>query len=540
MKLILQNIVKPFYAEDDEIISAAADKMRRLGINPRALHFELYKKSIDARRKSEIKSVSSILVEFADKTIPPRMLDKVLKSSGAALLKDEPLEIVIGKEKLLQRPLVVGMGPAGLFCALLLAENGYRPIIIDRGDEVKKRALDVAEFYRGGGLDVNSNIQFGAGGAGTFSDGKLVTRINDSKCSYVLERLRDFGAPEEITVKAKPHIGTDKLRVVVDKMLTRIGELGGEVRYRARLDGIDRLPDGSLRARLEDDEINCSLVVLAVGHSARDTAAMLMGKDVLIEPKPFSVGVRIEHLKEDIDKALYGDFAGHPKLSAGEYNLSDTKGGRGVYTFCMCPGGEIVGATSELGGVVVNGMSEHARNGRNSNCAVAVSVNREDYGNTVEGAISYQRELERAAFIAGGGNYNVPVQTVGDFMNGTLELREDRIKSTYMGGGRSTPARLDAILPSYITSELRRGLSAFGKRIDGFDAPDALLSGFETRTSSPLRIPRGEDMTSVSSDWAGKIYPCGEGAGYAGGITSAAVDGIKVALEIIKKYKPMD
>lgn len=529
----------PFGADDEEIIEAAADKMRRLGVNTRTLHFELYKKSFDARKKHDIKSVSSVLVEFDDGAIPKKLFDRLIERSGAVVLNEEKLDTEPGEEKLSERPLVVGMGPAGLFCALMLAENGYRPIIIDRGDPVDKRADRVASFYSGQPLDTDSNIQFGAGGAGTFSDGKLVTRINDGKCSYVLQRLYDFGAPREILVKAKPHIGTDKLRVVVDNILKRISELGGEVIYRARLDGIDTLPDGTLAAHTTAGDINCSLLVLAVGHSARDTAKMLLSKELAIEPKPFSVGVRIEHLKSDIDKALYGDLAGHPKLPAGEYNLSDTKGGRGVYTFCMCPGGEIVGAASELEGVVVNGMSVHARDGVNSNSALAVTVNREDYGNTVEGAISYQRALERAAFVAGGKNYNAPVQTVGDFMNGTLTREPKRVMPTYMGGDRFTLARLDTLLPDYITEALRRGIGIFGKRMAGFDAADAVLSGFETRTSSPLRMPRDETMTSVGV-WQGKIYPCGEGAGYAGGITSAAVDGIKTALTIIKKYSPID
>jgi len=539
MRIILQNVILPFGADDGEIIEAAADKMRRLGVNTRTLHFELYKKSFDARKKHDIKSVSSVLIDLGENGISKKLLDRLLEKSGAMLLKENELVIEKGSERMEKRPLVVGMGPAGLFCALMLAENGYRPIIVDRGDPVEKRALMVADFYSGKPLDTDSNIQFGAGGAGTFSDGKLVTRINDEKCSYVLQRLCEFGAPEEILVKAKPHIGTDKLRGVVDNVLRKISELGGEVVYRARLDGIDALSDGTLVAHTTAGDINCSLTVIAVGHSARDTAMMLLSKEMTIEPKPFSVGVRIEHLRSDIDKALYGDLAGHPKLPVGEYNLSDTKGGRGVYTFCMCPGGEIVGAASENGGVVVNGMSIHARDGVNSNSALAVTVNREDYGNTVEGAIMYQRELERVAFVAGGKNYNAPVQTVGDFMNGTLKNDPKRVMPTYMGGNRFTLARLDSLLPEYITSSLRRGIGIFGKRMEGFDSSDAVLSGFETRTSSPLRMLRDETMTSVGS-WQGKIYPCGEGAGYAGGITSAAVDGIKTAMTIINKYSPID
>ena len=539
MKLLIQNVILPFDAEDEEIISLAVNKMRRSGVSPRALHFRIYKRSFDARNKSNIKSVSSVLAEFSDNDVSVKQLEKILACRDVVELHEEDIALEKGSRRLPQRPLVVGMGPAGMFCALMLAENGYAPIVIDRGDSIEKRADAVDSFYSGKSLDPDSNIQFGAGGAGTFSDGKLVTRINDAKCSYVLERLHEFGAPDEILVKAKPHIGTDKLRVVVARILRRIEELGGNVIYRCKLEGIDMLADGSIKAITNKGDIECGVAVLAIGHSARDTIQMLMSKQLTIEPKPFSVGVRIEHLKSDIDRALYGVFAGHPKLSAGEYNLSDTKGGRGVYTFCMCPGGEVVGAASEFGGVVVNGMSVHARNGLNSNSALAVTVNREDYGNTVEGAISYQRELEQRAFEAGGRNYNVPVQTVGDFMNGCLKNEPTRVSSTYMGGNRYTISRLDEKLPDYITEALRRGIKLFGRRIEGFDANDALLSGFETRTSSPVRMLRNEDMTSVG-EWQGKIYPCGEGAGYAGGITSAAVDGIKTALEIIKTYSPLN
>ena len=532
MKILLQNIVTRFDAEDDEIIGIAESRARRAGIEVISGSASVCKRSFDARKKAEIKSVCSVRLETNGDAPGEK-----LTAAGAVVLENDKIEPVFGDEKMLARPLVVGMGPAGLFCALMLAENGYRPVIIDRGPSVGERVLCVDRFYKDRELDTEANIQFGAGGAGTFSDGKLVTRINDSKCTYVLERLRDFGAPEEILVKAKPHIGTDKLRGVVDAVLEKIKELGGDVIYRCRMDGFSRLADGSLSVNTTKGEINCGVAVMAVGHSARDTVMSLMSGGLAVEPKAFSVGVRIEHLKSDIDYALFGELAGHPKLSAGEYNLSDTKGGRGVYTFCMCPGGEVVAAASERGGVVVNGMSIHARNGMNSNSALAVTVNREDYGGTVEKAIAYQRELERRAFLAGGSNYNAPVQTVGDFMNGRLEASPKRILPTYMGGDHFTLARLDDLLPGYVTDALRRGIGLFGKRIKGFDAADAVLSGVETRTSSPVRMPRNEAMVGVGNDL---IYPCGEGAGYAGGITSAAVDGIKTALEIMKRYAPID
>ena len=532
MKILLQNIVAPFYAEDGELVDAAIRKLKKLGIRVKSRDAGVYKKSIDARKKPDIKIVCSVGVETEEELSPEK-----LASIGAVKLENEKVIPEKGSERMVSRPLVVGMGPAGLFCALMLAENGYNPIIIDRGPSVEERVESVNSFYRNRILDTDANIQFGAGGAGTFSDGKLVTRINDGKCSYVLERLVEFGAPEEILVKAKPHIGTDKLRTVVSSVLKKIEELGGEVIYRCRMDNYKRLPGGGFSVKTSKGEIDCGIIVLAVGHSARDTVTMLMSNGLAVEPKAFSVGVRIEHLRSDIDRALYGDLAGHPKLPVGEYNLSDTKGGRGVYTFCMCPGGEVVAAASENGGVVVNGMSHFARDGVNSNSALAVTVNKEDYGGTVAGAIAYQRELERKAFLAGGGNYNAPVQTVDDFMSGKLSMMPERVMPTYMGGDRFTPFRLDELLPSYVAEALRRGIGLFGKRMKGFDAADAVLSGVETRTSSPVRMPRNDALVGEGCEG---IYPTGEGAGYAGGITSAAVDGIKIALEIMKRYAPIE
>jgi len=376
-------------------------------------------------------------------------------------------------------------------------------------------------------------VQFGAGGAGTFSDGKLTTRINDPRCSYVLKRLVEFGAPEEILIKAKPHIGTDILTKVVDNILTRIESLGGNVIYRCRMDDII-FNNENVKIFTTKGSFITEDLVLALGHSARDTYKMLLTKNMIIEPKPFSVGVRVEHLRCDIDRALYGEYASHPKLGAGEYNLSDTKGGRGVYTFCMCPGGEVVPATSQEFGVCVNGMSKFARDGVNSNCAVNVSIYTEDYGNDPYKAIEFQETLERKAYKAGGSDYSAPIQLMGDFLEDRLQSLPSRIMPTYADGKRVNPAELGNILPEYVTKRLKEGFLLFNKRIDGFAASDAVLTGVETRTSSPIRIMRNEHLASINSQC---IYPCGEGAGYAGGIMSSAVDGIKVALEIIKKYK---
>ncbi len=528
-KLILNNIKKPFDAPDEDFISEAKLKVKRAGMNSRDFSFRIYKRSIDARKRDAILCVCSVLAETESNI--SISLDRLQKYGISEAARDD-IEVMKGTRRLNSRPVVVGLGPAGIFCALLLAENGYAPIVLERGSCVSERTKAVEAFYCGEGLDVNTNIQFGAGGAGTFSDGKLVTRISDEKCSYVLRRLHDFGAPDEILYKAKPHIGTDILRDVVSRAAARIEECGGEIRYNTRLTDIV-----GMKAETTEGSIDCGVIVLALGHSARDTYNMLLERSFIIEPKPFSVGVRIEHLQSDIDKALFGKYAGHPKLGKGEYTLSDTTGARGVYTFCMCPGGEVVAASSEEDGVVVNGMSRFKRDGKNANSAVAVSVKTEDYGGSVLGAIEFQRNLERAAFKAGGENYCVPIQTFGDFIEDKAISEPKRIMPTYMGGGKFKIAELGSLLPKFVTRELKSGIMGFERRIEGFSARDAVLSGFETRTSAPLRILRREDMCAIGREG---IYPCGEGAGYAGGITSAAVDGIKTAFAIMAKYAPIE
>ena len=511
-------------------------RMKRAGISADKYCVSIYKKSVDARKRDAVKLVYSVSVDSIEGSEWDR---ERFARLGARCVSCGELEISYGFEPMRERPLVVGMGPAGMFCALILAENGYAPVIIDRGDSVADRVQAMERFYKLHVLDTESNIQFGAGGAGTFSDGKLLTRINDPKCAYVLETFKRFGAPDEVTVKAKPHIGTDILRTVVDNILNYIKSLGGEVIYRCKLTDLTTMPDGLIKATTTRGDISCSCAVLALGHSARDTYGMLLSKGFDIVPKPISVGVRIEHKRAHIERALYGDLAGHDALGAAEYALSDTKGERGVYTFCMCPGGEVVAAASEQGEVVVNGMSNFARNGENSNSAIAVSVKVEDYekvnGSIAIGAIEFQRRIERAAFAAGGGGYAVPVQTVGDFLNGTAGREPYEVMPTYMGGTNFKAASMDDVLPQFVTKSLRYGIRSFDKKLEGFAGDGALLSGAETRTSSPLRILRTEQMTAIGRD---NIYPCGEGAGYAGGITSAAVDGVKVALSVMAKYKP--
>lgn len=532
--LIIGGLTLPPSAGEEEVFALAKKRLSASGLNIKPLSYRINKKSVDARKKNDIKLVYSVAFTAQCDSLS----DDQLAVHKISLLKDGTPSVEYGSEPLNGPVVIAGMGPAGLFCALMLAENGYRPVIIERGDDIEGRVRAVERFYRDRELCLDSNIQFGAGGAGTFSDGKLVTRINDEKCNYVLGRLHEFGAPDDILYRAKPHIGTDRLRCVIDRMARRISELGGTVRYRCRLDGLS--PGGTGVRGIEvngREPLSCGALVLAVGHSARDTYRMLISSGIEAEPKPFSVGLRIEHLQSDIDEAMYGKFAGMPSIGHAEYALSHYVGARGVYTFCMCPGGEVVAAASENGGVVVNGMSAHARDGRNANSAIAVSVFREDYGNTVQGALDYVRSLERNAYIAGGSDYNAPMSTLGAFMDGRLSGAPGKVEPTYMGGGKCTPCELGGIFPEYVVSALRTGLRAFEGKIRGFTDAQAILTGVETRTSAPLRLTRGDDRLALGT---GNIYPCGEGAGYAGGITSAAVDGINTALSIMKRYRRPD
>ena len=536
-KLLIEKIRVSVDCPDELIANKAKEKMKRAGINTSTLHFRLYKKSIDARNKQDIRFECAVLAEGE---LSPKVLnEKVLTRAQARIINEAEPDLVFGKEPMPAAPVVVGMGPAGLFAALLLAQNGYSPILIDRGGCIAERTTDVNRFRDDGILNVESNVQFGAGGAGTFSDGKLITRINDPLCNYVLKSLVTFGAPDDICIKSKPHVGTDVLRVVVDNILKEIERLGGQVIYHCRMDGILERSDKTLSVQTTKGDLHAGALLLAPGHSARDTYRYLIEQNYAIEAKPMSVGVRVEHLQSDIDRALYGDFAGHPNLDSAEYALSDTKGERGVYTFCMCPGGEVVAAASEEGGLVVNGMSYHARNNSNANAAVAVSIKCEDYekeeGSTPLGAIAFQRRFERAAFEAGGKDYYAPVMTMQDFLDGTHAHASGRVKPSYRDG-KVREADFRKIFPAFVTDSLRYGFRSFGQKISGFDAPDTMLTAAETRTSAPVRILRNKaTMTAVGHPL---IYPCGEGAGYAGGITSAAVDGLRAAMALMSTFAP--
>ncbi len=526
MKLIIRNLRTPISVTESEVMEQACLRLAPLTAKQDIVNKAIFRRSLDTRRR-EITFVWSVAVE-----ITADLTDSQLKSIDAQeLLEGELLDgISCGDEAMTERPIVVGFGPCGMFSALILAEAGYRPIVIERGDNVLSRTQKVGKFFRDGVLDTESNIQFGAGGAGTFSDGKLVTRINDGRVGYVLRRLCSFGAPKEVLLHAKPHIGTDKLLGVVNNIAARITELGGEIHYNTRLDEIETKDGKAVSVKTNKGVIPCSAVVLAIGHSARDTYYYLKSAGFKLMPKPFSVGVRIEHLREDIDRAIYGKYAGDPRLGAAEYSLSKRIGDDCVYSFCMCPGGEVIAAASEEGGVVTNGMSRYRRDGVNSNSALAVNVMPD--GDPIE----FQRRLERKAFELGGSDYSAPIMTVGDFLHKTSGRAPSKVSPTYRKG-KVREADLRRLFPERISSMLETGIKSFEHNIKGFSSPSAILTGVESRTSAPLRIMRNEALIAEGFD---NIYPCGEGAGYAGGITSAAVDGIRVAEEIIKRYKAFE
>lgn len=529
---IINNIKIPINASQSEAFSIAKSRLRKLRIGDVDVKLQVHRRSVDARRKSDIKFVYSIAAvgDF------PKISESKLLDSDITVLKDITIgDINTGTDRLFAPPLIVGAGPAGLFSALFLAERGYKPVVLERGGSIRDRKRAVLEFYKTHILDERTNIQFGAGGAGTFSDGKLVTRINDPLSSYVLGKFVEYGAPEEILYLARPHIGTDVLSPVIERITEKIEELGGKLHYHTQYLRSARKCGVNI-AITDKGEVPYGALVLAIGHSARDTYNTLISDGFSLEGKPFSVGMRIEHLADDIDKALYGDYAGNKNLGRAEYNLSFNTKVRGVYTFCMCPGGEVVAAASEEGGLVVNGMSSHSRSGRNSNSAVVCSVFKEDYGSSPALAIDFQRRIERAAFKAGGGGYTAPIITVGDFLSDKCTTEPSRVLPTYMDGSNVKLASCGDYFPAFVTESIKGALLDFDKKISGFASSDAILCGAETRTSSPVRILRSADTRlALGTD---NIYPCGEGAGYAGGITSAAIDGLKTAIAIIQRYKP--
>jgi len=492
--------------------------------------YRIQKRSLDARKNRPLVRVYSLFVEVKNQTALEGMIkksDKIFRENDQGYESPTLIRPYAGN-----RPLVIGSGPAGLFAGLILAEAGLNPIILERGKPVQERTKDVRSFWERRILDLESNVQFGEGGAGTFSDGKLRTRVKDKsqRTQKILGELVAAGAPEDILYDHKPHVGTANLVKVVKNLRLKIEQLGGEYRFNAKVVDLIIEDQKLLGVVLADDhKVLSDTVILAIGHSARDTFEMLYARGVKLAPKPFSVGFRIEHPQEIIDKNQYGKYAGHPRLGAAEYQLAyRTSTGRSVYSFCMCPGGSVIGASSEDNSVVTNGMSQYARAKINANSAIVAEVFPEDYGQQALDGFHFQRNWERNAFRMGGANYDAPVQLVGDFLRGDLSSSVGEVNPSYQPGYKLCDLR--AALPGEFVNAILEALPVFNNKIPGFTLPEAVLTGVETRTSSPLRILRGEDLQSVSIRG---LYPVGEGSGYAGGIMSSAMDGIKAAERII-------
>lgn len=527
MSVIINQIKGSLDGTEEQVISKALKKLKISRSKISDCH--IYKTSLDARKQNDIHFVHSVICSLGSEEEEKNICSA---DSSLTFVRQSSFEPVISNVKHDGRVIIAGFGPAGMFCGLVLAEHGYKPIILERGAEVEKRAAAVKNFWLTGELDVRSNVQFGEGGAGTFSDGKLTTRIKDPLCRYVLERFVEFGAPTEILHKAKPHIGTDNLRNIVKAIRNRITECGGEVRFENQLTDFSANNNKIEKIMCGSGEESVSALVLALGHSARDTFEMLAEKNVFLEPKPFSVGARIEHKQSAVEESLYGKHAGNPLLPKGEYQLSWRNGqGRGVYTFCMCPGGMVVPASSEEGGVVTNGMSEFARDGENANAALVTAVTPADFGKNPLDGIAFARQIEQNAYKA-VGSYKAAGTTVGGFLEGKPNLNTN-IEPTYALG--LEPVNFDRIFHKFVTDMMKEGIQRFGGKMACFKDKNAVLSAPETRTSSPVRITRNENMTSISLS---NLYPCGEGAGYAGGIMSAAVDGIKIAMQIMSVQAP--
>lgn len=513
MDLLPKKIIKKLHIKDNELLS-----------------YEIYKESIDAR-KGEIQFIYTLDVAVADEEIVMQKNPHIIKTPD-----EEYICAAKGKEKIKGRPVIAGFGPSGMMAALLLCEMGYKPLVIERGKPVEERIKDVERFWSEGKLDSESNVQYGEGGAGTFSDGKLTTRIKDTvRCRKVLEAFIDAGAPEEIMYKQKPHIGTDILQKVVKSIRSKILDLGGEIYFNSKLTDII-IDDNQISAvEINNDEtVASNCLVLALGHSARDTFEKLYEKNIKIEQKAFSIGVRIEHPQSFIDKVQYGSYAGHPRLGASDYKLvHHCKNGRGVYSFCMCPGGLVVASASEKNGVVTNGMSYYKRDEENANSALLVDVKPSDFNSDHPLAgIEFQRYWEKRAWESGNSSYYAPAQKVGDFLMGIPSTKEGSVKATYKPGVVWTDLR--SCLPEFAADALKEAIPDMAKKIKGFDMEDAVMTAVETRSSSPIRITRDGSMESNIIG----IFPVGEGAGYAGGIISAAVDGIKAAEMIAARFSP--
>lgn len=530
MKFIIRELVLQLNESEDLLPQKTASV---LNIDKKYINsIRIVRQSLDARKNS-VKFKYSVETDITDKSICDRLINY-----GYETVKNSKSELKHGIEQIHGRIVVVGAGPCGIIAAYMLAKHGYKPILIERGKSFEQRNIDFELLQKKGILNPESNALFGEGGAGAFSDGKLTTRIKDSRTNDVLNIFVDNGANREITYMAKPHMGTENIRQVINNIRKKIQQLGGDVIFEAKLTnvnvvngqvtGIQYLKDGSIA------EIETNCLVLALGHSARDTYEMLYEKNISMECKPFAVGVRVEHRRDFIDRNQFGKFAGNPRLGAAEYKLTAKSGKRGVYTFCMCPGGEVVCSASEEGYTAVNGMSYFARNDENSNSAIVVSVTQEDVGSSPLSGIEFQRRYEKLAFELAGG-YGAPVQKLGDFIREKASAEFSKIKPSYKP--YVVKKDINLCLPKYVSLGIKEGFMQFGKMFSGFDDKEAVLTGIETRTSAPLRILRNNELQSVNVKG---LYPAGEGAGYAGGIVSAAVDGMKIAEKIIEKFKEVE
>lgn len=516
--------------EDVSLIKNLIIKKLRIKESELIKYF-IYKESIDARKRGKIDFVYTIDVELKNE-------GKILKNNikdVVEIKEHKYIGVEMGSEKIKNRPIIIGSGPAGLFATLLLAQKGYNPLMIERGLDVDNRSRDIDNFWDNRKFKNNSNVQFGEGGAGTFSDGKLTTRIKDIRCRKVLNELVNFGSPEEILYSYKPHVGTDILKNVVKNIRNEIIRLGGEVKFNSLVTDII-IENNAIKAVVVNSEevIESDNVILAIGHSARDTYKMLYKRGVRITQKPFAIGARIEHPQELINKTQYKEFYNHPRLGAADYRLIEhTSNMRTAYTFCMCPGGMVIASASNEGEVVTNGMSEHARDQVNANSAFLVNVLPSDFGSDDPLAgVLFQEKYEKLAYELGGCNYNAPVQLVGDFLHDKVSTSIGNVEPSYKPG--YTFVDLRECLPQFVTDTMKEALQKLDNKLNGFAMNDAVLTGVETRSSAPIRIVRDED--SLQSVNVSNLYPCGEGAGYAGGIVTAAVDGIKCAEKIIERY----
>lgn len=528
-KMIRINEIKLSLDDDESLLKSKAAKI--LKINEKYIEsYTIFKKSVDARKKDDVHFTYALDVIIS---LDEEQIVNKCKSGKVQIVKPYHYELPQNKRTSQFRPIVVGFGPAGMLAGLILAQAGAMPIILERGKDIDARQRDVNEFWTKRKLDEESNVQFGEGGAGTFSDGKLTTGIKSPYIRKVLEELYEAGAPEEILYSSKPHIGTDRLAIVVKNIRKKIERLGGEVRLESKLDKLytanGAIQGVSYTHRGERTDIETDSVIMAIGHSARDTVEMLYKLGVEIIQKPFSVGARIEHPQSLINKAQYGKFANHPKLGAADYKLScHGLHERGAYTFCMCPGGTVVAAASEKEGVIVNGMSSLARDGENANSALLVGIEPKDFPSEHPLAgIYYQREIEHKAFLLGGSDYKAPAQLVGDFLQGKQSTQLGSVQPTCPTG--VTLTNLDEVLPQKVSATMKDAIVQMDKKLNGFNMYDAVLTAPETRSSSSVRILRDEFLECNIQG----IYPCGEGAGYAGGIVSAAVDGIKCAHSVL-------